>query len=140
MNFIETIKHLNDYMGVILGFLVVLLGIIENSSKIAQKPLTMIAKWFGIGKNDRIEQIHQEISKLNEKVDRNDIRALKHRVLGIDLMIREGNADKISDSQFKTAIEDLDKYAEYHKTYKELNGELKNAEKNIWDAYNRKVG
>lgn len=136
MNFIETIKHLNDYMGVILGFLVVLLGIIENSSKIAQKPLTMIAKWFGFGKDDRIEQIHKEVSRLNEKVDRNDIRALKHRVLGIDLMIREGNADKISDSQFKTAIEDLDKYNEYHDTYKDLNGELKNAEKNIWEAYN----
>lgn len=136
----QIIKEINDYLGVILGSLVLLLGIIENSSKIAQKPLTMLAKWFGFGKDDKIEQIHKEVSELNEKVDRNDIRTLKHRVLGIDLMIREGNADKISDSQFKTAIEDLDKYNEYHKIYKDLNGELKNAEKNIWEAYNRKVG
>ena len=134
MEFIDIIKHLNDYLGVILGFLVVLLGVIENSSKIAKKPLSALGKWLGFHK--QMDEMKEKLNSIEEKVDRNDIRALKHRVLGIDLMIREGNADKISESQFRTAIEDLDKYQEYHEAYKELNGELKNAEKNIWDAYN----
>lgn len=134
MEFIDIIKHLNDYLGVILAFLVVLLGIIENSSKIAKKPLSALGKWLGF--NRKIDNIEKKLEILEEKIDRNDIRTLKHRVLGIDLMIREGNADKISDSQFRTAIEDLEKYQKYHEIYPELNGELKNAERNIWEAYN----
>lgn len=132
----EILKQINDYLGVILTSSVIILGIIENSSKIAKKPLSAITKWLGF--NKKIEEINKKLDTLDEKVDRNDIRALKHRVLGIDLMIREGNADKISESQYRTAIEDLDKYTKYHEIYKDLNGELKNAEKNIWEAYNNK--
>lgn len=129
------IANISEHLGIISTFLILLLGVIENSSKIARKPLSAILKWLGF--NKRIEELTENLNRLEEKVDRNDIRALKHRVLGIDLMIREGNADKISESQFRTAIEDLDKYQEYHEVYKDLNGELKNAEHNIWEAYNK---
>lgn len=130
------LKQINDILGIILASSVLILGIIENSSKIAKKPLTALAKWLGIGKDKKIDEIVKKLDEIDEKVDKNDIQTLKHRVLGIDLMIREGNADKISESQFRTAIEDLEKYTKYHKKYKELNGELKNAEHNIWEAYN----
>lgn len=134
------LKQINDVLGVILASSVIILGIVENSSKIAKKPLSAIIKWLRGDSDRKIYEIAKKIDELDEKVDRNDIQTLKHRVLGIDLMIREGNADKISDSQFKTAIEDLNKYSQYHKKYPELNGELKNAEQNIWKAYNNKGG
>jgi hypothetical protein len=137
---VAILRQINDVLGVFLATSVLILGIIENSSKIAKKPLTAIIRWLGIGKDKRIDAISKKLDEIDEKVDRNDIQTLKHRVLGIDLMIREGETDKISESQFRTAIEDLNKYSLYHEKYPELNGELKNAEQNIWNAYNHKGG
>ena len=101
------IANISEHLGIISTFLILLLGVIENSSKIAQKPLSAILKWLGF--NKRIEELTENLNRLEEKVDRNDIMVLKHRVLGIDLMIRSGEAHRISESQFRTAIEDLDK-------------------------------
>jgi len=137
---VSIIKQINDVLGVFLASSILLLSLIENSSKIAKKPISAIIKWFVKDKDKKIDEIAKKLDEIDEKVDRNDIQALKHRVLGIDLMIREGNGNKISESQFRTAIEDLDKYNKYHERYPELNGELKNAEHNIWDAYNNKGG
>lgn len=137
---IDILKQINDVLGVFLAFSVIILGIVENSSKIAKKPISAIIKWLVKDKDKKIDEISKKIDELDEKVDRNDIQTLKHRVLEIDLMIREGESDKISESQFRTAIEDLDKYNKYHEKYPELNGELKNAEHNIWNAYNSKGG
>lgn len=137
---INVLKQINDVLGVFLTFSIIVLGIVENSSKIAKKPISAIINWFVKDKDKKIDEISKKIDELDEKVDRNDIQTLKHRVLGIDLMIREGEEDKISESQFRTAIEDLDKYSKYHEKYPELNGELKNAEHNIWKAYNNKGG
>ena len=137
---INVLKQINDVLGVFLTFSIIILGIVENSSKIAKKPISAIINWFVKDKDKKIDAISKKIDELDEKVDRNDIQTLKHRVLSIDLMIREGDGDKISESQFRTAIEDLDKYSKYHEKYPELNGELKNAEQNIWSAYNNKGG
>lgn len=131
----DIITNISEHLGIISTFLILLLGVIENSSKIAQKPLSAILKWLGFCR--KIDELTEKLNRLEEKVDRNDIMVLKHRVLGVDLMIRSGEAHRISESQFHTAIEDLDKYQKYHEVYKDLNGELKNAEHNIWEAYNK---
>lgn len=116
-------------------FSIIILGLIDLIPKeiIKYKPLKFLGKKLGILLNGC--DLQEEIKKINEKVDQNDIATIKNRILAVEMLIR--SKQNISECQYKAAFKDIDKWNYYHTIYKDLNGELKNAIDNIFKNYNK---
>ena len=62
---ISFLKQINDILGVLLTSTIILLGIIENSSKIAKKPISAIVKWFAKDKDKKVTLYFQDYSLIS---------------------------------------------------------------------------
>jgi len=89
----------------------------------------------------RIEQHKETMTKINDLekiVDQNDIDALRNRIVAFDNLCRlDVNNDSIKKYQYDTAYKDIDKWADYHKKYPSLNGEINIAIENINEHYKK---
>lgn len=65
----EILTGIKDYLTPISLFLITVVGIIDNSKKIAWKPLTKLLSWFGKMLNT---EITAEVKKMSEQI--NDIK------------------------------------------------------------------
>ena len=116
-----------------LAGIIVMLGMLFEIAPIKINPITFTGKKLGVILNGC--DLNEELKKINEKVDRNDIATIKNRILALEMLIR--NNQNISECQYKAVFKDIDKWECYHKIYNDLNGELKNAIDNIFKNYNK---
>lgn len=137
---------LNDIQGILiyLATFITSGGIIMTFAlKIAKKilsksldPFNEIIKEY---EEKRIEQHVETLSKiadLEKIVDQNDIDVVRNRIVAFENICRlDTKNDSIKKYQYDTAYKDIDKWAEYHKKYSSLNGEINMAIENINEHY-----
>ena len=87
-------------------------------------------------RKEQHEETLEKIADLEKIVDQNDIDALRNRIVAFDNLCRlDINNNGIKKYQYDTAYKDVDKWAEYHKKYPSLNGEINMAIENINEHY-----
>lgn len=121
--------------GIIMAFA------LKIGKKILDKSLEPFNKRIDEMDKLRVEQ-HDEtlerINKLEEIVDQNDIDVVRNRIVAFEQICRlDINNDSIKKYQYDTAYKDIDKWADYHKKYPSLNGEINMAIENINEHYKK---
>lgn len=129
-HFIEILKYSIEILAI--------LGVTIEIIPVKFSPLG----WLGdrINKNIRneLKDIRNELNQVKRDGDYREIGALRSRISSFDLLVRKDkNLDTLERHQYITALKDIDKWDNYHKIYKDLNGELKLAIENIRDCYKR---
>lgn len=89
-------------------------------------------------RKEQHEETMQQIADLTRIVDFNDIDAVRNRIVAFENLCRlDVNNDSIKLHQYKTYFKDHDKWVDYHKKYKELNGEINTAIESINEHYKK---
>lgn len=92
-------------------------------------------KWIGKKLNGDIKE---QLTDLQTTVDHNDIDTIRHRIASFENLCRiDNNHCDIKKHQYIAIFKDIDKWNKYHEKYKDLNGELKLAIKNIEESYRK---
>jgi len=138
-----TIGQLQAFLVFIASFITSGGIIVTFALKIGKKILDNSLQPFNdkIDKMDtlRKEQHKETLTKINDLekiVDNNDIDVVRNRIVAFENLCRldiENNS--IKKYQYDTAYKDIDKWAEYHKKYPHLNGEINIAIDNINEHY-----
>lgn len=87
-----------------------------------------------------LQEQHNEtltkIADLEKRVDDVDIAVVRNRIVAFDQLCRlDTNNDSIKKYQYDVAYKDIDIWADYHKKYPSLNGEINMAIENINEHY-----
>lgn len=82
------------------------------------------------------KEIIDKINDLEETVDKNDIDTVRSRIVSFDNICRlDKTHDQIKRYQYDTIFKDINKWAQYHKKYPDLNGEIDIAIQNIQESF-----
>ena len=107
---------------------------LENQLKPFNERMDKIDK----DRKEQHEETMEQIAKLDKKVDNNDIDVVRGRIVAFEQLCRlDVNNDNIKLHQYKTYYKDEDKWAWYHKSYPELNGEINSAIESINEHYKK---
>ena len=109
---------------VTVGLLV--LGMLVEITPIKLSPLNYIGKHLNKSTNDRLD-------RLEKKVDWNDIDTIRNRIIANEALLRKGEV--FTEQQWENVYKDINKWINYHDTYKDLNGFLKVVIENIDTHY-----
>ena len=109
---------------VTVGLLV--LGMLVEITPIKLSPLNYIGKHLNKSTNDRLD-------RLEKKVDWNDIDTIRNRIIANEALLRKGEI--FTEKQWENVYKDINKWINYHDTYKDLNGFLKVVIENIDTHY-----
>lgn len=109
---------------VTVGLLV--LGMLVEITPIKLSPLNYIGKHLNKSTNDRLD-------RLEKKVDWNDIDTIRNRIIANEALLRKGEV--FTEKQWENVYKDINKWINYHDTYKDLNGFLKVVIENIDTHY-----
>lgn len=86
--------------------------------------------------NRNYEELKKQVEELTIANDNNDIDTIRRSISAFDNMCRmDINNDNIQKHFYITAFKDIDKWAEYHKKYPNLNGEMNVAIEYIKEHY-----
>ena len=109
---------------VTVGLLV--LGMLVEITPIKLSPLNYIGKHLNKSTNDRLD-------RLEKKVDWNDIDTIRNRIIANEALLRKGEV--FTEQQWENVYKDINKWINYHDTYKDINGFLKVVIENIDTHY-----
>lgn len=88
--------------------------------------------------NRNYEELKKQVEELTIANDNNDIDTIRRSISAFDNMCRmDINNDSIQKHFYITAFKDIDKWAEYHKKYPNLNGEMNVAIEYIKEHYKK---
>lgn len=98
-------------------------------------PISWLGKILNKEITDKVDTLKKDINDLTTIVDKNDIDALRSRILADDMLVRNGG--KITLYQYQSMFKDINKWKMYHEKYPELNGMINMAIENIEEAYKK---
>lgn len=86
------------------------------------------------------EETLSKIKNLEVIVDRNDIDAVRSRIVAFENLCRmDKNYNTLKRHQFDTIFKDVDKWKEYHNKYPKLNGEIDVAIESIKEHFKKEI-
>lgn len=146
------VSEISGIIVLVASTLTAVLTLVEKSQKIKAKPLSKFfrgdldKKMEELAENQKelnntVEINHKDlrnkISEVRKKVDMNDIDTIRTRILDSESLLRKG--EQFTKTQWESLYRDIEKWNNYHKDYKDLNGFLKVAIENIDEMYKNAV-
>lgn len=146
------VSEISGIIVLVASTLTTVLTLVEKSQKIKAKPLS---KFFRGDLDKKMEELAEnqkelnntmeinhkdlrnKISEVRKKVDMNDIDTIRTRILDSESLLRKG--EQFTKTQWESLYKDIQKWNNYHKDYKDLNGFLKVAIENIDEMYKNAV-
>ena len=146
------VSEISGIIVLVASTLTTVLTLVEKSQKIKAKPLSKFFRGDLDKKIDELAENQKElnntmeinhkdlrnkISEVRKKVDMNDIDTIRTRILDSESLLRKG--EQFTKTQWESLYKDIQKWNNYHKDYKDLNGFLKVAIENIDEMYKNAV-
>jgi hypothetical protein len=104
----EIITTIKDNLTLILAFLTLIAGIIDNSKKIAAKPLTGFFKWLGNKLNAEVIESVEEVKKQQGEIKE---RQLSQEASSLnEFYQRHINGENLTREQYELAIDMFEKH------------------------------
>lgn len=104
----EIITTIKDNLTLILAFLTLIAGIIDNSKKIAAKPLTGFFKWLGNKLNAEVIESVEEVKKQQGEIKE---RQLSQEAYSLnEFYQRHINGENLTREQYELAIDMFEKH------------------------------
>ncbi len=104
----EIITTIKDNLTLILAFLTLIAGIIDNSKKIAAKPLTGFFKWLGNKLNAEVIESVDEVKKQQSEIKE---RQLSQEAYSLnEFYQRHINGENLTREQYELAIDMFEKH------------------------------
>jgi len=137
---------LNDIQGILIYLAtfitsggIIMTFALKIAKKILSKSLDPFDEIIKEYEKKRIEQ-HKETIRMIEEVkkdsDFKDIDTVRNRIVAFEQLCRlDENNDSIKKYQYDNAYKDIDKWADYHKKYPNINGIIDMAIENINEHY-----
>lgn len=146
------VSEISGVIVLVASTLTTVLTLVEKSQKIKAKPLSKFfrgdldKKIDELAENQKVlnntmdinhKDLRNKISEVRKKVDMNDIDTIRTRILDSESLLRKG--EQFTKTQWESLYKDIQKWNNYHKDYKDLNGFLKVAIENIDEMYKNAV-